>query len=102
VAAPGCAADRGRSTRLLAPAMGAPSERATASPTPQSEPSEIEGESSDIGASVLLIAIGAILLFAVTASIAGVSINAIGVILMIAGAVGLLISLTTGARREPF
>jgi hypothetical protein len=55
-----------------------------------------------IGASVLLIAIGAILLFAVTASIAGVSINAIGVILMIAGAVGLLISLMTGARREPF
>jgi hypothetical protein len=54
-----------------------------------------------IGASVLLIAIGAILLFAVTATIAGVSVNTIGVILMIAGAVGLLISLMTAARREP-
>jgi hypothetical protein len=54
-----------------------------------------------IGASVLLIAIGAILLFAVTASVAGVSVNTIGVILMIAGAVGLLISLMAGARREP-
>jgi hypothetical protein len=54
-----------------------------------------------IGASVLLIAIGAILLFAVTTSIAGVSVNTIGVILMIAGAVGLLISLMTAARREP-
>lgn len=54
-----------------------------------------------IGASVFLIAIGAILLFAVTTSIAGVSVNTIGVILMIAGAVGLLISLMTAARREP-
>lgn len=54
-----------------------------------------------IGASVLLIAIGAILLFAVTTSIAGVSVNTIGVILIIAGAVGLLISLMTAARREP-
>jgi Domain of unknown function (DUF6458) len=54
-----------------------------------------------IGASVLLIAIGAILLFAVTTSIAGVSVNTIGVILMIAGAVGLLISVMTAARREP-
>jgi hypothetical protein len=54
-----------------------------------------------IGASVLLIAIGAILLFAVTASVAGVSVNTIGVILMIAGGVGLLISLVAGARREP-
>jgi hypothetical protein len=54
-----------------------------------------------IGASVFLIAIGAVLLFAVTTSIAGVSVNTIGVILMIAGAVGLLISLMTAARREP-
>jgi hypothetical protein len=54
-----------------------------------------------IGASVVLIAIGAILLFAVTASIAGVSVDTIGLILIIAGAIGLLISLMTGARREP-
>lgn len=54
-----------------------------------------------IGASVFLIAIGAILLFAVTTSIAGVSVNTIGVILMVAGGVGLLISLMTAGRREP-
>jgi hypothetical protein len=54
-----------------------------------------------IGVSVLLIAIGAVLLFAVTTSIAGVSVDTIGVILMIAGAVGLLISLVIGTRREP-
>lgn len=54
-----------------------------------------------IGASLFLIAAGAILLFAVTASVAGVSVNTIGVILMIAGGIGLLIGLMTGARREP-
>jgi hypothetical protein len=54
-----------------------------------------------IGGSVALIAIGAILLFAVTASVAGVSLNTVGVILMIAGAVGLVIGLLTSARREP-
>ena len=54
-----------------------------------------------IGGSVALIAIGAILLFAVTASVAGVSLNTVGVILMIAGAVGLGIGLLTSARREP-
>lgn len=53
-----------------------------------------------IGGSVALIAIGAILLFAVTASVAGVSLNTVGVILMIAGAVGLVIGLLTSARRE--
>ena len=54
-----------------------------------------------IGASIVLIAIGAVLLFAVTASVAGLSVNTIGVILMIAGAVGLLISLMNAGRREP-
>ena len=46
-----------------------------------------------IGTSILLIAIGAILKFAVTASVSGISLATVGVILMIVGAVGLLISL---------
>jgi len=46
-----------------------------------------------IGVSLILIAVGAILTWAVTASVSGVDINAIGVILMIVGAVGLLLSL---------
>ena len=46
-----------------------------------------------IGVSLILIAAGAILTWAVTASVSGVDINAIGVILMIVGAVGLLLSL---------
>ena len=54
-----------------------------------------------IGASVLLIALGAILLFAVTACLAGVSVNVLGWILIVAGAVELLIALVTGRRGEP-
>jgi uncharacterized membrane protein len=46
-----------------------------------------------IGTSILLIAVGAILKFAVTASVSGISLATVGVILMIVGAVGLLISL---------
>jgi hypothetical protein len=46
-----------------------------------------------IGVSLILIAVGAILTWAVQASVSGVDITAIGVILMIVGFVGLLISL---------
>ena len=48
--------------------------------------------------SILLIAIGAILLWAVTATVAGVSINTIGVILIVVGAIGLLFSLIATSR----
>lgn len=43
-----------------------------------------------IGVSIFLIAIGAILTFAVNATVSGIDINVIGVILMIAGVLGLL------------
>jgi uncharacterized membrane protein len=43
--------------------------------------------------SLILIAIGAVLRFAVTATTSGVNIHTIGVILMIVGGVGLIISL---------
>lgn len=46
-----------------------------------------------IGTSLVLIAIGAILRFAISVSAHGFSIHTIGVILMIVGAIGLLISL---------
>lgn len=46
-----------------------------------------------IGTSIFLIAVGAILRFAVHASVTGVSLHTIGVILIVVGAVGLLISL---------
>ena len=46
-----------------------------------------------IGASIFLLALGAILAFAVNADISGLDINVIGWILMLAGLVGLVITL---------
>jgi hypothetical protein len=66
-----------------------------------------------LGTSLVLIAIGAILDFAVKVSTPGFSIHTIGVVLMVVGVVGLLVSLlfwnswggvgtrtTTGVRRR--
>ena len=63
-----------------------------------------------VGVSLILIAAGAILTWAVNATVSGVDINAIGVILMVVGAVGLVLSLgfwsswggvgAAGARRR--
>jgi hypothetical protein len=56
-----------------------------------------------IGSSIFLIAIGAILYFAVNATVSGLEISTIGLILMACGALGLLISLffLGSARRRP-
>lgn len=68
-----------------------------------------------IGASILLIAVGAILYFAANLHVAHISINTVGLILMIAGLAGLVLGLiqqaiwsrrsrraiTTEDRRDP-
>ena len=46
-----------------------------------------------LGTSIFLIAVGAILRYAVTTHVSGISITTVGLILMIAGAVGALLSL---------
>jgi Domain of unknown function (DUF6458) len=46
-----------------------------------------------IGAGIFLVAVGAILYFATNIHVQGVSIDTIGIILMVAGIVGLLIGL---------
>ena len=46
-----------------------------------------------IGTSIFLIAVGAILKFAVNAEVSGLEISTIGVILMVVGVVGLVISI---------
>jgi hypothetical protein len=46
-----------------------------------------------IGTSIFLIAVGAILKYAVTWSLAGVKLEVVGLILMIVGAVGVVLSL---------
>ena len=46
-----------------------------------------------LGVSLFLIAVGAVLTWAVTAEVAGIDLDVVGVILMIVGALGLLLSL---------
>jgi uncharacterized membrane protein YfcA len=52
-----------------------------------------------IGTSLFLIAVGAILKYAVTATIAGIDVHVAGLILMIVGALGLIIGLYLLNRR---
>jgi hypothetical protein len=56
-----------------------------------------------IGTSLFLIAVGAILYFAVDATVSGLEITTVGIILMVIGGLGLLISLfmLSSARRAP-
>ncbi len=53
-----------------------------------------------IGASLLLIAIGAVLRFAVTKKVNGIDLQTVGVILMIVGIVGLVITLILMSTRR--
>ena len=53
-----------------------------------------------IGVSVFLIAVGAILLFAIHATVSGIAIHTVGVILMIASAIGLIVSMVIFAPRR--
>jgi hypothetical protein len=50
--------------------------------------------SVELGTSLFLIAVGAILTFAVNATLSGIDIATVGIILMVIGVVGLLISLS--------
>jgi hypothetical protein len=54
-----------------------------------------------LGTSIFLIAVGAILRYAVTATVSGISITTIGLILMIVGALGLVLSLLYMANWHP-
>jgi uncharacterized membrane protein len=53
-----------------------------------------------IGASITLLAIGAILAFAVDASVSGLNIQIIGWILMACGALGLVLTMLVFGRRD--
>lgn len=55
-----------------------------------------------IGVSLLLIAVGAVLAFAVSATVQGLDITVVGVILMIVGGVGLVLSMLFWATWAPF
>ena len=51
-----------------------------------------------IGVSIFLLALGAVLTFAVEAEISGLDIRVVGIILMVAGAIGLLLTMLVFGR----
>lgn len=53
-----------------------------------------------LGTGLFLLALGAILTWAVDFDVGGLEVNTIGVILMVVGAVGIIASLVMGRRRE--
>lgn len=53
-----------------------------------------------IGVAIFLIAVGAILKFAVTTSVSGLDLGVVGVVLMIVGIVGLVLTLVIWAPRR--
>lgn len=55
-----------------------------------------------IGVSVFLLAVGAILTFAVEASTDGLNLDTVGIILMVAGALGLLCSMLFWSSFSPY
>ena len=55
-----------------------------------------------IGISVFLLAVGAILTFAVDVTAEGVNLDTVGVILMVVGAIGLLMSMLFWSSFAPF
>ena len=58
--------------------------------------------SGGIGLSLILIAVGAILTWAVDASVSGLDIKVVGAILMVVGSIGLLFTLLFLASFAPF
>ena len=55
-----------------------------------------------IGVSVFLLAVGAILAFAVDLTVQGLDLDTVGVILMVVGAIGLLVSLIFMSSLTPY
>jgi hypothetical protein len=61
----------------------------------------VEVENVGIGVSVFLIALGAILAFATNVSVSGVDLTVVGIVLIVAGVIGLLVTLVIwGPRRR--
>lgn len=55
-----------------------------------------------IGVSIFLFAVGAILAFAVETNTRGIDLNVVGIILMIVGAIGLLLSMLFWSSWSPY
>jgi uncharacterized membrane protein len=61
-----------------------------------------EARSLSLGVSIFLLVVGAVLYFAVEVTTSGFSIHTVGIILMIAGALGLVLSLLFWSSFSPY
>jgi len=76
-----------------------PNERVLANYRWRDTPALTPGETMGIGAGIVLIAIGAILAFAVNFSVSGIEISTVGFILMVAGVIGIVVALVMNSQR---
>ena len=53
-----------------------------------------------IGASIFLVAVGAILTFALETEVSGIDLDTVGIILMVVGIIGLLFTMLVWGRRD--
>jgi hypothetical protein len=53
-----------------------------------------------IGASIFLVAVGAILTFALETEVSGIDLDTVGIILMVVGIIGLLFTMLVLGRRD--
>jgi hypothetical protein len=70
--------------------------------TPAPQRQSAKERNVGIGASVFLMAVGAVLTFALEANLEGIDLDTVGIILMIAGALGLLVSLVVWRDGAPW
>jgi len=68
--------------------------------TGNTQPTATKEAEMRIGGSLFLIAVGAILKFAITRQVSGASLSTIGIILMVVGAIGLVFSLIWMSTRN--
>jgi uncharacterized membrane protein len=61
-----------------------------------------EARNLSLGVSIFLLVVGAVLTFAVDVTASGFSINTVGIILMVAGALGLVLSLLLWSSFSPY
>jgi len=61
-----------------------------------------EARSLSLGVSIFLLAVGAVLTFAVEVTASGFNLHTVGIILMVAGALGLVLSLLFWSSFSPY
>jgi hypothetical protein len=97
-----CHAENRNSNHGLRVLLGKPNTTGAGGRTTNGRSMIEEARNLSLGVSIFLLVVGAILTFAVDVSASGFSINTVGIILMIAGALGLVLSLLFWSSFSPY